>query len=258
MNHKLLVRELKESICKDIDVFPEGKSRFAVDTPFCFEDGDSFTIVLKKSNDRWYFTDEGHTLMHLSYEGADISLEKGKRKQYLDSILATHYIENDNGELKCGVEDEHYGDALFTFIQGLTKITDLSFISRERIASLFLEEFREYLKETFKEKCFFNYKDSVRDPDGKYIVDCYIKYEKPLFIFGLFSDSKCKDAIITCLTFKDWGSSFNSIGIFEDSGKISNKVMAQSIDAIEKQFSTLPSTKDGLQEYLHNMSIGMN
>lgn len=258
MNHKLLVRELKESICKDIDVFPEGKSRFAVDTPFCFEDGDSFTIVLKKSNDRWYFTDEGHTLMHLSYEGADISLEKGKRKQYLDLILTTHYIENDNGELKCSVEDEHYGDALFTFIQGLTKITDLSFISRERIASLFWEEFREYLKETFKEKCFFDYKDPARDPDGKYIVDCYVKYEKPLFIFGLSSDGRCNDAIITCLTLKSRGASFNSIGIFEDAEKISNKVMARSIDAIEKPFSTLSSTKERLPEYLHNMSIGMN
>lgn len=258
MNHELLVRELKESICKDIDVFPEGKSRFAVDTPFCFEDGDSFTIILKKIENQWYFTDEGHTLMHLSYEGADISLEKGNRKQYLYSILTTHYIENDNGELKCSVEDEHFGDALFTFIQGLAKITDLSFISRERITSLFREDLREYLKETFKEKCFFDYKDPVRDPDGKYTVDCYVKYEKPLFIFGLSSDSRCKDAIITCLTFKDWNASFNSIGIFEDSGKINNKVMARSIDAIEKQFSTLQSTKDGLPEYLENMSIGMN
>lgn len=258
MNHELLVRELKESICKDIDVFPEGKLRFAVDTPFCFEDGDSFTIILKKSKDRWYFTDEGHTLMHLSYEGLDISLEKGNRKQYLNSIFTTHYIENDNGELKCSVEDEHFGDALFTFIQGLTKITDLSFISRERITSLFWDDFREYLKKTFKEKCVFDYKDTARDPEGKYIVDCYIKYEKPLFIFGLSSDSRCKDAIITCLTFKDWDVSFNSIGVFEDTEKISNKVMARSIDAIEKQFSTLASTKNRLPEYLQNVSIGMN
>lgn len=257
MDVKLLLIDIKQKICDDIDVFEEGKGRFIVDTPFGFDDGDSFTIVLKRDGADWYFTDEGNTLMHLSYKDSDIGLEKGNRKDLFESIVKTHYMENDDGEFKCGVEGENFGDSLYTFIQGLIKITDISFLKKERVRSLFMEYFKIYLKDTFKDECIFNYKDPSKDPEGRYIVDCCINYDKPLFIFGLTSDSKCKDAVITCYKFKEWGVHFNSLGIFESMEKRGMKVIAQCSDTIDKQFSTLPSAKDYLPQYLENMAIGV-
>lgn len=258
MDVESLSADIKRKICDDIDVFEEGKGRLIVDTPFGFDDGDSFTIILKKDDNGWYLTDEGHTLMHLSYKDLDLGLEKGNRKDLFESIVKTHYMENDDGEFKCVVEDDKIGDTLYTFIQGLIKITDISFLKKESIRSLFMEHFKTYLVETFKDKCIFDYREQSKDPEGRYLVDCCINFDKPLFIFGLTSDSKCKDAVITCYKFKEWGVHFNSLGIFEAMGKKNPKIIAQCSDVIDKQFSSLISTQDSLPYYLDNMSIGMN
>ncbi|APH38545.1 DUF1828 domain-containing protein [Methanohalophilus halophilus] len=250
-----LIKTLRESVCQELEIFQEGKERYVVDTPFGFDDGDSFVIVLKKDEGGWHFTDEGHTLMHLSYYDLDIPSTKGKRRSFFNNILETHNIEDRNGELIIRIENEQYGDSLFSFIQALTKITDLSFIRKQHISSLFKEDFKEYMKQTFGDKCTFSYSEPKHDPDGNYVVDCYVDLDRPLLIFALTGDYRCKDAIITCLAFKEWGYTFNSIGVFEESKNISPKVLAQSMDWVDKQFSTLTSAKELMPEYTKKMAL---
>jgi len=134
MDIESLEKEFRKKVCDEIEIIGEGKDRFVVATPFTFEDGDNLNTILKKNGAGWYFTDEGHTFMHLSYD--DMDFERGKRKEIIDSILKTHYLENDNGELKCPVEDNYFGDAFYTFIQGLIKVTDIAFTRRERVLTL--------------------------------------------------------------------------------------------------------------------------
>lgn len=81
--------------------------------------------MLKKDDIGWYFTDEGNTLMHLSYKDLDAGLEKGIRKDIFESITKKHHMENDDGELKCMVMGEKVGDSLCSFIRGLIKIADI-------------------------------------------------------------------------------------------------------------------------------------
>lgn len=253
MNLESLEKEFRKKVCDEIEIISEGKDRFVIDTPFTFEDGDILNTILKKNGAGWYFTDEGHTFMHLSYD--DLDFERGKRKEIIDSILKTHYLENDNGELKCPVEGNFFGDAFYTFIQGLIKVTDIAFTRRERILSLFYEEFQGCLRDMFGDKCFFDYKDPIKDPGGKYPVDCYVKNDVPLFIFGLFNNDKCRDATITCLTYEKWGISYTSIAIFENQEDINKRVLARFSDVIEKQYSTLTSAKERLPDYIRKMSI---
>ena len=73
MNTAELQKEFKQKVCEEIDVEPEGLTRFVVHTPFMFDDGDHFVIIMKKSADRWILTDEGHTFMHMSYGEIDVS-----------------------------------------------------------------------------------------------------------------------------------------------------------------------------------------
>lgn len=253
MDIESLEKEFRKKVCDEIEIISEGKDRFVVATPFTFEDGDNLNTILKKNGSGWYFTDEGHTFMHLSYD--DIDFERGKRKEIIDSILKTHYLENDNGELKCPVEDNYFGDAFYTFIQGLIKVTDIAFTRRERILSLFYEEFQGYLRDMLGDKCIFEYKDPVKDPGGKYPVDCYVKNDIPLFIFGLYNNDKCRDSTITCLTYEKWGVPFTSIAIFENQEDINKRVLARFSDVIEKQYSSLTSAKERLPDYLRKISI---
>lgn len=226
----------------------KNNNRIIINTPFRFEDGDVIKVVLKKIDKCWYFTDEGHTFMHLSYE--DLDLTKPTRKELLDIILRMHYITNDRGELKAEVENDLFGDTLFTFLQGLNKISDLSFTRRDHVKSLFLEEFESYLKGLLGSKAQFNYNETDKDPKGKYKIDCFIPARRPIFIFGVPTVDKCRDATITLLKFATWGSRFSSIVIYEDEEKIPSRAVAKLSDASDKSYSNLETAREGLHEYL--------
>ena len=73
------------------------------------------------------------------------------------------------------VPDERYGDALFSFVQALLKISDVSYLSRERVRSTFMDDFRTLLCEAVpEERRSFDWSDSEHDPRGMYTVDCRI------------------------------------------------------------------------------------
>lgn len=120
---------------------PEDKNRFVIASPFTFDDGDTISIVLKRAdNNTWYFTDEGNTLMHLSYE--DMDFDKGAIKEHIDTVLRTHYLKNDEGELKLRITNESYGESFFVFLQGLTKIADATILRRDRAESSIWDSYK--------------------------------------------------------------------------------------------------------------------
>jgi hypothetical protein len=61
----------------------------------------------------------------------------------VSSALDAFTVEDWEGELVIAIRDERYGDALFSFVQALTKITDVTYLSRERVRSTFLDDFRD-------------------------------------------------------------------------------------------------------------------
>jgi len=61
----------------------EGENRFRVFTPFMFEDGDHLAIVLKREQEHWMLSDEGHTYMHLTYDLDEKDLRTGTRQRSL-------------------------------------------------------------------------------------------------------------------------------------------------------------------------------
>ena len=132
----------------------EGIDRFRVFTPFLFEDGDHLVIVLKRQGARWLLSDEAHTYMHLTYDIDEKDLHRGTRQKLISNALSTFGIEDHEGELVLEVPEGRYGDALYSFVQGLLKISDISFLSRERIESTYREDFRlsrERTKSTYWE-----------------------------------------------------------------------------------------------------------
>src|SRR5262245_41507243 len=94
-----LKKDFKDRICEQVDVHPEGQNRFAILTPFRFEDGDHFGIFLKKEAGNWIITDEASTMMHLSYDVDDKDIESGNRAQIIENSLAGFSVQNREGEL---------------------------------------------------------------------------------------------------------------------------------------------------------------
>ena len=252
MSVETIERDFHQKISAKVRLAPEGMKRFRVFTPFLFEDGDHLSIVLKKEGMRWVLSDEAHTYMHLTYDIDEKDLRSGTRQKIMSNALSMFQVEDRDGELLLEVPDGRYGDALYSFVQALLKITDVSYLSRERVRSTFMEDFRALLCEVIpKERRVFDWNDPKHDPQGMYTVDCRINgMPRPLFVHALTGDGRTRDATISLLQFEKWRIPFRSLAIFEDQESISRKVLARFSDLCEKQFSSITPNHDRIAHFL--------
>lgn len=243
-------KDFKEKVCEEIHLIPEGLSRYVVSHPFTFDDGDHHIIILKKMGEDWLLSDEGHTIMHLSYE--DIDLQHGGYREIIDNAVSAFGLENRQGELMLRIPEARFGDALFSFIQALVKISDIKYLQRERIRSLFMEEFKGFLGETIpQEYRQFDYSHPERDPQHVYTIDCLLKVKaRPIFIFGIPGDSKCQTATNIIYWWEKQQPVFDVMAIFENQEEINRKMLARFSDVCGRQFSNLPTNRDRIKGYI--------
>ena len=252
MSIESVERDFQKKVSEMVRLESEGIQRYRVFTPFRFDDGDHLVIVLKKEDSQWLLTDEAHTFMRLTYDVEAKDLHKGTRQKIISNALSEFHIETRSGELIQYIRDEEYGISLYSFVQAILKLSNVSFLSRERIRSTFKDDFRALLTEVIPEEILiFDWTESDYDPDGKYIIDCRINGSpKPLLIQALASDGATRDATITFLNFEKWDIPFRSLAIFEDQEIICRKVLSRFTDICDRQFSSLTANRNRIQLFL--------
>ena len=133
-------QDFRNKVAAEVRLATEGANRYRVFTPFRFSDGDHLAIVLKRDAGGWILSDEAHTYMHLACETEERDLRRGTRRKIISDSLSEFGVEDRDGELVMGVPDERYGAALFSFVQALLRIADVSYLSRELARSAFAED----------------------------------------------------------------------------------------------------------------------
>ena len=252
MSIDMIEEDFQTKVSAKVRLVAEGVDRYRVFTPFRFDDGDHLSIVLKRMDTQWVLSDEAHTYMHLTYDMDERDLQQGTRQKIISNALSVFRVEDREGELVADVPDQQYGDALYSFVQALLKITDVSYLSREHVHSTFLEDFRSsFMAWVPEQRRTFDWHDQQRDPKAIYAIDCHINgMSRPLLVHALANDQKTRDATISLLQFEKWGVAFHSLAIFEDQESIGRKVLARFSDVCEKQFSSLTANRDRIEGFL--------
>lgn len=252
MTVETMEADFRRKVGESVRISSEGVNRYRVFTPFLFEDGDHLAVVLKHENGGWVLSDEGHTYMHLTYDLDEKDLHRGNRQKIISNALSMFSVEDREGELRFLVPEGQYGDTLFSFLQALHKISDVTYLSRERVRSTFMEDFRSFMDATVPaDRRSFDWFDREHDSAGKYTVDCRLNnMSKPMMVFALPSDDRVRDATISLLQFERWNIPHRSLAIYEDQEEVNRKVLARFSDVCEKQFSSLGANKDRIATYL--------
>lgn len=252
-------KEFHEKVSDEVTLRQEGIDRYRVSTPFQFEDGDHLVVILRREPSGWVLTDEGHTFMHLTYEVDESDLQSGTRQKIISNSLSLFGVNDREGELRLPLADANFGDGLYSFVQAILKIADVTFLTRERVRSTFLEDLDALIGAVVPvQHLSRNWHEPARDPHAKYTVDWRVNERPiPLFIYGLPNDDKVRDAQIALLQFENWGLKFHSVAVFEDQEQINRKVLSRFSDVCEKQFSSLDA-RDRIGRYLEEQLQASN
>ena len=253
-------QDFRAKVSSEVRLMPEGLARFRLSTPFMFDDGDHLVMYLKQVAGQWLLTDEGHTFMHLTYDMNEEDLGRGTRAEIIGNTLEEFSVEDREGVLVVPVPDAQYGDALFSFVQAILRISDVSYLARERVVSTFLEDLREFLYSVIpEERITADWHHPVKDPTKLQVADYRINgVERPLCVFALPTAEKTSQATIAVLTFKSWHMPFRSLGIYEDVEKIPAKVVARFMRVCDRPFPSLSEPdRDLIIEHLHDV-VGLS
>jgi len=252
MSVENIERDFHAKVSEKIRLHTESAGRHVVLTPFMFDDGDHLVVVLKKEGERWILSDEAHTYMRLTYDIKEKDLRKGTRREIISNALSMFDVSDRGGELILPVPDGCYGDALYSFIQAILKISDISFLSRERVKSTFMDDFRSLMRETVPEnRMDFDWHDPERDPENIYTMDCRINgMPQSVFVHALTGDDKTNAATIALQQFDKWEIPYHSVAVFEHQKSIGRKVLARFSNVCQQQFPSILDDRESIVRHI--------
>ena len=238
---------LCERLCQDVSIDRRPDDAFMLRTHFMFPDGDGYPFHLSEAPAGGLrLSDHGHTLMHISYEHDIDSFLDGTRGMLLERIVSEGGIVQDGGVFFLDTSAEGLPEAIFAFGQALTRIYDLTLLSRSNVGSTFYDDLTECLKGLVDEsKIKQDYLPNVPNADA-YPVDYRIegKGSEPLFVYGVPNRDKARLTTIMLGHFHRYELKFESIIVFEDQAAIPRTDLARLSDVAGDQISSMDSTGD--------------
>ncbi len=185
--------------------------------------------------------------MHMSYEHDIDTFLDGPRAVLREQIVRDSSIEEDDGVFTAETPPDRIADALFRFGQALTKIYDLTFLSRERIASTFYEDLRTLLFEIIDEEEVETDHIPIDVPNASnYPVDYRIEGREgsSVFIYGVPNPDKARLTTIMLSHFLLHGLSFESVIVFQNQQEIPRLDVARLTNVAGTAVASLESDSD--------------
>ena len=248
---------LCERLCEDVGVDQRPDGALMLRTRFEFPDGDRYPIHLSEVGSGGFrLSDRGHTLMHISYEHDLDAFLDGTRGMLLERIMNETGLQWDEGGFCLESSPERLPEAIFSFGQALTRVYDLTLLSRSNVGSTFYDDLADLLLSLVDEtKIERDYQPEVPNPEV-YPVDYRIegKGDVPLFLYGVPNRDKARLTTIMLSHFHRHDLRFESILVFEDQAEIPRRDLARLSDVGGDMISSLASRDDFNRKVLQRVA----
>jgi len=244
-------------LCEDVQVDERPDGGLMLRTHFRFPDGDGFPLHLSAApSGGLRLSDHGHTLMHISYEHDIDSFLTGTRGMLLERIVGESGLNHDGGVFSVDAPAERLPEAIFGFGQALTRIYDLTLLSRSNVGSTFYDDLADCLTGLVDEaKVQRDYEPDVPNAEA-YPVDYRIegKDDIPLFVYGVPNRDKARLTTIMLGHFHRHKLEFESVIVFADQTEIPRVDLARLSDVAGDLISSLESTEDLNRKLLRRLA----
>ena len=245
-------------MCAEVKLHPKNGKLIAIETPFSFSDGDPYQIYIKEMpGGIMRLTDNGHTLMHLSYENDIDKFRDGTRGKLFDQIISETLIEEKEGEFFIETPIDNLAFNIFRLGQALTKINDLTFLNRARAESTFYDDLKEQLLKIIAEERVHKdyYYPDIENPTD-YPIDYKIDGKHaPLFLFGIPNRDKARLTTIILERLLRAKADFDSLLIFSDQGSIPKPDLARLSNAGGEMIASLDAETDFSRKLLRKIEL---
>ena len=257
LDHDALRDLLCKRLCEDVRVERRPDGALMLRTHFEFPDGDRFPIHLSEAaSGGLRLSDRGHTLMHVSYEHDVDSFLDGTRGMLLERIMGEGGLLWDGGAFCLDTAPERLPEAVFQFGQALTRIHDLTLLSRSNVGSTFYDDLASLLARFVDESSIRrDYQPDVPNAQS-YLVDYRIEGRDgvPLFLYGVPNRDKARLTTIMLSYFHRHALRFESILIFENQAEIPRQDLARLSDVGGDMISSLESHEDFNRKLLRRVA----
>ena len=238
---------LCEHLCIDVTVDRRPDGDLMLRTHFAFPDGDRYPIHLSEpSYGGLRLSDRGHTLMHISYEHDVDAFLDGTLGMLLERIMRESGLQWEGGAFCLDTTLTQLPGAIFRFGQALTRVYDLTFLSRSNVGSTFYDDLTNILNDLVDEsRIERDYLPEVPNAQA-YTVDYRILSEGsvPLFLYGIPNRDKARLATIMLSHFHRRQLRFESLLVFENQEELPRMDLARLSDVGGEMISSLDSHQD--------------
>ncbi len=217
--------------------------------PLYHADGDMMDIFFQEIDSiRIRISDYGLTIMRLSYT---YDVEGPTKAKVLERIVNESGVTMDGkGVLSIECDKESVYPALMQFAQTISKVTNMRLFKREVIHSMFFEMLDEFVMSKLEK--FHPQKEYFPIPGHEeYEVDyCINSRPRPIFLFGVNSNSNARLTTISCQKFIAEKVNFSSLVILENLEILGKKDQSRLMSAADKQFPSLEDFMALAEEYI--------
>jgi hypothetical protein len=114
-------------------------------TPFLDRHNDHLQVYAQRHGNEITLSDDGYVLADLRASGLEFSTEK--RRQLLQATLNGFGVRVDHGQLTIEASERTVGQRLHALVQAMLAVNDMFMMAQSRIASVFLEDVRQFLED---------------------------------------------------------------------------------------------------------------